>query len=72
MLKKKAPTKVPEFVSTYGLLDVMKGRKKLQRYLGQQGPVKLLIEATLSEPNGSDDGTSIEFQMTVTKVSVVE
>lgn len=61
----------PKFKSTYGMLDVMRGRHKLAAHLQRNGPVKVLIEATLTEPFGSDDGESIEFNMSVTKVNII-
>lgn len=57
--------------STYALIDVMKGRKKLARHLATNGPVKVLIEATLTEPYGGDDGTSIEFCADVQRIEVL-
>lgn len=63
-------TDTPKFTSTYGILDVMKGRKKLRSHLKKHGPVKVLIEATLTEPYGQDDGVSIEFNMNVTSVKI--
>lgn len=60
-----------KFHSDYGMLDVMKGRKALAKHLKKEGPVRVLIEATLTEPFGSDDGTSIEFNLTVAKVTVL-
>ncbi len=60
----------PKFQSDYGMLDVLKGRKSLAKHLKKHGPVRVLIEATLTEPFGSDDGTSIEFNMDVTSVKL--
>lgn len=63
---------VPKFTSTYGILDVMKGRKKLAKHINSHGPVLVMIEAILTAPYGSDDGTSIEFNMDVHSVRVIE
>lgn len=62
--------KPPRFNSTYGMLDVMKGRKALAKHLKAHGGVSVLIHAVLTDPFGSDDGTSIEFNMDVSKVEV--
>ena len=61
----------PQFTSAYGMLDVMKGRKALSKHLDKHGHVRVLIEATITCPFGSDDGTSIEFNMDVSSVKVV-
>lgn len=50
------------------MLDVEKGRVKLASHLKMVGPVDVVIYATLTEPFGSNDGTSIEFNMNVTRV----
>jgi hypothetical protein len=63
---------VPKFTSTYAILDVMKGRKNLARHLDRDGPVRVLIEATITDPYGQDDGTSIEFCCDVHSVKVLE
>lgn len=59
---------MPRIQSTYGILDVMKGRKKLAKHLAKHGPVRVLIEAEITEPFGHDDGDSIEFNMAVHSV----
>ncbi|GEM_PF-2897865 len=64
--------KVPEITSTFALLDIQKGRKKLEKHLAKHGPVRVLIEATITEPWGGDDGTSIEFTCAVTGVTIRE
>ena len=61
---------VPAFTSTYGMLDVEKGRVKLASHLKKVGPVDVVIHATLTEPFGSNDGTSIEFNMNVHSVAI--
>ncbi len=53
--------KLPKLKSTYAIIDVMRGRKSLARHLETHGPVRVLIEATLTEAYGYDDGESIEF-----------
>lgn len=64
--------KLPRIQSTYAILDVMRGRKALARYLEQHGPVRVLIEAEITRPYGPDDGVSIEFDMDVSSVKLVE
>jgi len=58
----------PVIKSTYAILDVMRGRKALAKHLAKHGPVKVLIEATITDPYGSDDGDSIEFNCDVQRV----
>jgi hypothetical protein len=58
----------PNFTSDYGILDVMKGRVFLARHLAKHGPLRVVIEAELTEPYGQNDGTSIEFNMNVLSV----
>lgn len=60
--------KLPRIQSTYGILDVMRGRKKLAKHLAKHGPVRVTIEATITDAYGSDDGDSIEFNMDVQSV----
>lgn len=57
--------------STYMLLDVEKGRKALAKRLAKDGPVRVLIEAEIVDPFGSDDGTSIEFNCNVLGVTEI-
>lgn len=63
---------VPAFTSTYAIIDVMKGRKKLAKHLAKHGPVRVTIVAELTEPYGQDDGDSIEFNANVLSVEVSE
>jgi len=64
--------KPPRITSTYLILDVMKGRKKLAKYLAASGGAGLpvIIHATLTDEFGKDDGDSIEFNANVTRVEV--
>ena len=62
-------TKTPTFTSTYAIVDVMKGRKKLAKHLEKHGPVRVLIEAELTDPYGRDDGDSIEFNANVLSIT---
>lgn len=57
--------------SDFALLDVMRGRKALKKFLEKnpQG-LKVTVEMTITRPWGSDDGTSIEFECNVTKLKV--
>ena len=61
----------PRIQSTYAMLDIMRGRKVLAKRLKKDGPARVLIEATITEPFGSDDGTSIEFNCDVHSVKYV-
>lgn len=63
---------LPVIKSTYAILDVMRGRKALAKHIAKHGPVKVLIEATITEPYGSDDGESIEFNCDVHCVAYKE
>lgn len=65
-----SPVVMPRLQSTYGILDVMKGRKKLAKHLTKHGPVRVTIEAVIVEEHGYDDGESIEFCMDVYSVVV--
>lgn len=62
--------KVPAFKSVYGILDVEKGRKALAKHVNRVGPVPVIIHAIITDAYGGDDGTSIEFNMRVSKVEV--
>lgn len=63
-------TKPPRIRSTYAIVDVENGRKALAKHLREQGPMPVVIHAVLTEPYGHDDGVSIEFNATVTKIEV--
>lgn len=65
-------TKPPKIKSTYAIVDVMKGRKALARHIAKHGPVRVTIVAELTEPYGSDDGTSIEFNANVISLTTQE
>ena len=62
----------PKFSSDYGILDVTKGRKKLEKHIAKHGLVPVIIHANIRDAYGSDDGTSIEFNMSVLSVEIVE
>lgn len=57
------------FTSTYCLLDVMKGRKKLAKRLKKDGPLRVIIVADITDEFGLDDGESIEFNCDVISVT---
>lgn len=59
---------LPRIQSTYGILDVMRGRKALVKHLAKHGPARVIIEATITDTYGRDDGDSIEFNMDVRSV----
>ena len=58
--------------SDFALLDVKRGRVQLQRVLRQGKKVKVVIHAEVDRPWSVDDGESVEFQLNVEKVEVVE
>lgn len=60
----------PAFASTYAIVDITKGRKALAKHIKKHGPVSVVIHATLDGEFGHDDGTSIEFNATVTKIEL--
>lgn len=47
---------VPKFTSDYAILDVLKGRKALERYFKKGGgPVRAVLTVEIDRPSGSDD-----------------
>lgn len=62
--------KAPKISSSYAIIDVEKGRKALEKYLRENGKLRVTIEAVLTDPFGSDDGTSIEFNADVLSIEV--
>lgn len=62
--------KPPRLSSSYAILDIERGRKALVKHLDKLGSVRVLIEAIITDPYGSDDGVSIEFNMDVVSVKV--
>jgi hypothetical protein len=62
-------TKAPKITSTYAIVDVMKGRRALRRYLEANGPLRVTIVAELTEPYGGDDGVSIEFNANILSIT---
>lgn len=60
----------PRFKSTYGMLDIETGRKAVAKHLKTKGAIPVIIHAVLTDPFGSDDGTSIEFNMDVSRVEI--
>ena len=63
---------VPNFSSTYAILDVMRSRKALARYIAKNGPVRVVVTMDLKGENGNDDGTSIEFWADVKAIDIIE
>lgn len=63
--------KPPRISSQYAIIDVMRGRKALARHLEREGPMRVMIEAEITDPFGGDDGTSIEFNATVISITKV-
>lgn len=58
--------------SDFALLDIKRGRKKIAKRLEKSGPIEVLILGTIDRAWGNDDGTSIEFEMTVKSVQEVQ
>lgn len=61
----KAPAK---FKSDFLLLDVKAGRKALAKQMARGEKVRVLIEATIEDQWGHDDGVSTEFSTEVHSV----
>lgn len=61
-------TKKVTFKSTFGILDVERGRKALRKRIKKDGPIRVYIEADITGPFGGDDGTSIEFELDIIQV----
>ena len=59
--------KTAPFKSIFALLDVMAGRKALEKRL-KSGPIKIRVEMTIDYAWGDCDGTSQEFAGTVLSV----
>lgn len=64
--------KPPRIKSNFALLDVEQGRKALVKHLTKHGSVPVLIEAVITDPFGSDDGVSIEFNCVVVRLTIQE
>lgn len=62
----------PSFTSDFALIDVKKGRKALARYLAKHGPLRATITVEITDPFGSDDGTSIEFNANVLSITLTQ
>lgn len=67
-----ANTHPPRLSSTYAILDVMRGRKALVKHLAKHGPVRVIIEAEITDPYGIDDGESIEFNCDVLRIEATK
>lgn len=59
---------LPIISSTFGLLDVKRGRAALVRRLAD-GPIPVTIQAFITKDWGRDDGVSMEFELEVTSVT---
>jgi len=62
--------KPPRIKSNFALLDIEQGRKALVKHLAKHGPLPVMIEAVITYPFGSDDGTSIEFNCDVVRLTI--
>lgn len=58
--------------SNFALLDVKSGRKKLAQKVGNGARIPVTITGFITHQFGNDDGTSIEFTVKVTDVSIAE
>jgi hypothetical protein len=66
---------IKKIVSTFGLLDVREGYAELEAQLGFRGektPIPVTIEAEIEYAFGGFDGTSQEFTLRVTEVTIKE
>ena len=64
--------KLPKISSDFAILDVMRGRKALERLLTRDPDARIpvVIHGWLDSPHSNDDGTSIEFSVHVTSVDM--
>ncbi len=62
--------KPPKITSEFALVDILKGRKALEKYLRTSEGLRFTMEGVLRYPFGNDDGTSIEFVADVTSLKV--
>lgn len=76
---KSKPAKMPEIKSTFALLDVTKGRAKLDRLmppgsldLTDDMKIPVTIHGYISHRHGSCDGISQEFGIDVETVEIME
>lgn len=60
---------LPSIGASFGILDVVKGRRALKTYVQRNGSLPAVIRATITEP-GSEDAVSTEFTLHVTSVSL--
>lgn len=63
--------KPPRISSTFAIVDIQRGRKALAKYLRANAGLFVVIHAVITDPYGSDDGVSIEFNTEVLKIEVV-
>lgn len=56
----------------YVFVEVLAGRKALEKHLLKNGPIKVMLEVELTAPFSGDDGERIEFEGTVTKMKVID
>jgi hypothetical protein len=56
------------FKSDFALLDVKAGRAALAKRIAKGTRIPVIIHGTITGQWGRDDGTSIEFEVDVTKV----
>lgn len=62
--------KPPKIKSSYAIVDIQQGRKALAKYLNGNAGLPVVIHAVLTDPYGTDDGTSIEFNAEVLKIEI--
>lgn len=62
-------SKDPKFTSDFAILDVKHGRKALAKHIKAGATVPVTIQAEIVRQWSGDDGTSIEFELKVLKVT---
>jgi hypothetical protein len=61
--------KPAKFKSGFAILDVMTGRRELERRVNcRGGSVRIRVDMTIDRVHGNDDGVSQEFSCTVLSV----
>jgi glutaredoxin len=68
-------TKLPKIQGDFALLDVLRGRRSLARYIEKKGgktQIPVVIRGHITRIWGHDDGTSQEFEVVVTLIETEE
>lgn len=66
--------KLPKITSLFAILDVKRGRKSLERAYEKEPQMRIpvIIFGELAGPHSRDDGESIEFQVIVSQVDLLD